>query len=246
MDRIIKLTLGLFVVLLVSFVAVTAYNGYVGQAYRSTLSSTYSYSCTLSTDAPLTNVTLFLPVPADPTGNSPVIERMSARQIPGIPDTWKTELYETGKGTFVKVTAPEIIPPAGTTTNDPYTITLSAEIPSRRVIDTRDPVTESPLFRPVQDLKPAACRDGAASAAGGQCSTYLTNLYAKYEADPNAEVTYRSELKGKNSWTVFEPKTNEYHSSVYLLMFGEQAGWTPVAGYLESGIGSYDAPVVDL
>jgi len=245
MDRIIKLTLGLFVILLVSFVAVTAYNGYIGQAYRSTLSSTYSYTCTISTDSPLTNVTLFLPVPADPTGNSPVIERMSAQQIPGIPDSWRTELYETGKGTFVKVTAPEIIPPAGTTTKDPYTIVLSAEIPSKRLIDTSDPMTKSPLFRPVQDLKPAACREGASGTAGGQCFTYMTTLYAKYDTNPNAAVTFRSDLKGKNSWTIFEPKTNEYQTSVYLLMFGEQAGWTPVAGYLESGIGSYDAPVMD-
>lgn len=245
MDRIIKLTLGLFVILLVSFVAVTAYNGYIGQAYRSTLSSTYSYTCTISTDSPLTNVTFFLPVPADPTGNSPVIERMSAQQIPGIPDSWRTELYETGKGTFVKVTAPEIISPAGTTTKDPYTIVLSAEIPSKRLIDTSDPMTKSPLFRPVQDLKPAACREGASGTAGGQCFTYMTTLYAKYDTNPNAAVTFRSDLKGKNSWTVFEPKTNEYQTSVYLLMFGEQAGWTPVAGYLESGIGSYDAPAMD-
>ncbi|AGB03134.1 hypothetical protein [Methanoregula formicica] len=245
MDRIIKLTLGLFVILLVSFVAVTAYNGYVGQAYRSTLSSTYSYTCTLSTNSPLTNVTLFLPVPADPTGNSPVIERMSAQQIPGIPDTWRTELYETGKGTFVKVTASEIIPPAGTTTKDPYTITLSADIPSKRLIDTRDPVAGTPLFRPAQGLKPVACHDRAAGAAGGQCFTYLTTLYAKYETDPNAAVTFRSDLTGKNSWTIFEPRTNEYRTSAYLLMFGEQKGWTPVAGYLEQGIGAYDAPALD-
>ncbi|HEX3001572.1 MAG TPA: hypothetical protein VHN82_04265 [Methanoregula sp.] len=245
MDRIIKLTLGLFVILLVSFVAVTAYNGYITQAYRSTLSSSYSYTCTISTDSPLTNVTFFLPVPADPTGNSPVIERLSAKQIQGIPDSWTTELYETGKGTFVKVTAPEIIPPAGTTTKDPYVIAISAAIPSKRLIDTRDPVTKSPLFRPVQDLKPAGCRDGAPGAAGGQCFTYLTTLYAKYDANPNAAVSFRSGLTGKNTWTVFEPRENEYRTSVYLLMFGEQKGWTPVSGYLEQGIGAYDAPVPD-
>lgn len=245
MDRIIKLTLGIFVILLVSFVAVTAYNGYIGQAYRSTLSSTYSYTCTLSTDSPLTNVTFFLPVPADPTGNSPVIERLSAQQIPGIPENWKTELYETGKGTFVKVTVPEIIPPAGTTTKDPYTITLSSGIKSKRLIETRDPVPKSPLFRPVTDLKTTNCRDGSMAITGGQCFTYLTTLYAQYEADPNAAVTFRSDLSGKNAWTIFEPRTNEYHTSVYLLMFGEQKGWTPVAGYLESGIGSYDAPAPD-
>lgn len=245
MDRIIKITVGLFLIILVIFAGVTAYNFHVEQAYRSTLSSTYSYTCTLSTDSPLTNVTLFLPVPADATGNSPVIERLSAQQIHGIPEIWRTELYETGKGTFVKVTTPEIIPPPGTTTKDPYTITLSAEIPTKRLIDTSDPVAKSPLFRPVQDLKPAECRDGTTGASGGQCFTYLTTLYAKYDANPNAAVTFRSDLTGKNAWTIFEPRTNEYRTSVYLLMFGEQRGWTPVAGSLEQGIGAYDAPVLN-
>jgi len=245
MDRIIKITLGLFVIILVSFVAVTTYNGYIEQTYRSTLSSTYSYTCTISTDSPLTNVTLFLPVPADHTGNSPVIERLSAQQIPGIPETWRTELYEAGKGTFVKVTVPEIIPPAGTTTKDPYTITLSANIPSKRLIDTQDPVAKSPVFRPVSNLKAAECQDASTATAGGQCFSYLTTLYAQYDANPNAAVAFTSTLDGKNSWTVFEPRTNEYHTSVYLLMFGEQKGWTPVAGYLEKGIGAYDAPVLN-
>jgi hypothetical protein len=245
MDRIIKITLGLFVIILVSFVALTAYNGYVEQAYRSTLSSTYAYTCTISTDSPLTNVTFFLPVPADPTGNSPVIVQLSSHQIPGIPETWRTELYEAGKGTFVKVTVPAIIPPAGTTAKNPYIVTLSADIPSKSVIETMDPVTGSPMFRPVQDLKTAECKDASAGTPAGECYTYLTTLYAKYDADPNAAVAFKSSLSAKNSWTIFEPKTNEYRTSVYLLMFGEQKGWTPVAGYLEKGIGTYDAPVLN-
>lgn len=242
MDRIIKITLSLFVIILVSFVATAGYTAYVDHAYRSTLSSTYSYTCTITTDSPLTNVTFFLPVPADPAGNSPVITRMSSHEVSGVPDSWTTELYETGKGTFVKVTTPSIVPPAGTTTKDPYTIALLTDVTATTPINTRNPANESPMYRPVKDLKPAECRDSSVPAAGGFCSTYLTTLYASYQADPNAAVSFRSTLTGKNSWTIFEPKSNEYHTSVYLLMFGEQKDWTPVAGYLETGIGSYDAP----
>jgi len=243
MDRIIKITISLFVIILVSFVATVGYTAYVDHAYRSSLSGTYSYTCTITTDSPLTNVTFFLPVPADPSGNSPVITRMSSHEVSGVPETWTTELYETGKGTLVKVTAPAIIPPVGTTAKDPYTITLSTDAASKTLIDTGNPASASPMYRPIQDLKPAACRDSSVPAAGGQCFTYLTSLYASYQADPNAAVSFHSTLTGKNTWTVFEPKSNEYHTSVYLLMFGEQKGWTPVAGYLEAGIGSYDAPV---
>lgn len=244
MDRIIKITMSLFLIILVVFVSVVAYTGYVENAYRSSLTSTYSYTFTLTTDSPLTNVTMFLPVPADPTGNSPVIARFSSHEIAGIPETWKTELYEAGKGTYVKVTTPSLVPPAGTTRQDPYTITLYADIPSGKLIDTMDPVTKSPLFRPIQDITATECRDPATSAAGGQCFTYLTSLYAKYDADPNAAVSFTSTLTGNNSWKIFRPEANEYRSSVYLLMFGEQNGWTQVAGYLEKGMGAHDAPVL--
>lgn len=242
MDRIIKITISLFVIILVSFVATAGYTAYVEHAYRSSLSSTYSYTCTITTDSPLTNVTFFLPVPADPSGNSPIISRWSSHEITGVPETWTTELYETGKGTLVKVTTPSIIPPAGTTAKDPYMITLSTDVASTTPINTGNPAGEGPMFRPIQDLKPAECRDRSVPVEGGQCSTYLTTLYASYRADPNAGVSFRSTLTGKNTWTIFEPKSNEYHTSVYLLMFGEQKDWTPVSGYLEAGIGSYDAP----
>ena len=242
MDRIIKITLGLFIIILVSFVALTGYTGYVENAYRSTLSSTYTYTCTLTTDSPLTNVTFFIPIPADPSGNSPIIAQMSAHELSGVPDTWKTELYDTGKSTLVKITVPELVPPDGTSSKNPFSITIFTNVTSKALIDTKDPVKNSPMFRPLQDLKKTDCKDSGTAAAGGQCYTYLTSLFANYEADPNAAITFRSTLMGKNTWTIFEPKENEYRTSVYLLMFGEQKGWTPVAGYLEEGIGLYDAP----
>jgi hypothetical protein len=241
MDRIIKITLSLFVIILVSFVALTGYTGYVENAYRTSLSSTYTYTCTITTDSPLTNLTLFLPVPADKTGNSPVIARFSTHMISGVPDTWNTELYETGKSTMVKITTPSLIPPPGTGPKNPYSITLSATLPSNRVIDTKNPVANSPMFRPVLDLNPTECKDSSIPAKGGKCFKYVTALYADYAADPNAAVTVTSTLSGTNSWTIFEPRSNEYHTSIYWLMFGPQKEWTNVAGYLESGIGASDA-----
>jgi hypothetical protein len=242
MDRIIKISLSLFIIILVSFIALIGYTGYVETAYRSSLSSTYSYTCTLTTDSPLTNLTLFIPIPADPSGNSPIITQMSAHEISGVPLSWKTELYDTGKSTLVKIQVPALVLPAGTSTQNPFSITIFTNVTSKALIDTKNPMKNSPMFHPVQDPKKTECKDSGTAAGGGQCYTYLTSLFANYEADPNAAVTFRSTLTGKNTWTIFEPKENEYRTSVYLLMFGEQKGWTPVAGYLEEGIGVYDAP----
>ncbi|MGA7627729.1 MAG: hypothetical protein WCA60_04500, partial [Methanoregula sp.] len=97
MDKIIKIVLGLFIVLFVAFVAYTCYFGYIGSIYRSSLSGNYLYTCTIATNGVLTNVTLFLPVPADPKGNSPVVAQISSRDVTGVPDNMNLTLYDTGK-----------------------------------------------------------------------------------------------------------------------------------------------------
>jgi hypothetical protein len=230
MDKIIKITLGLFIVLLVAFAASAGYSAYVENSYRTSLSSSYSYTCTITTDSPLTNVTLFIPVPADPAGNSPIIGEFSAHTISGVPDTWKTELYDTGKATLVKITAPSLAP---------GTITLYTNVTSKNFIGTQDPVENSPMFRPVQDLKTTECATGV---AGGQCTTYRTALYADYRAAPGTSVTIASSLVGRNEWKVLEPEFNEYRTGITALMSGDQKDWTTVSGYLQSGIGAHDAP----
>jgi len=103
MDRVIKITLGIFLVILVAFASVVSYNFYVETAYRTSLVSKYSYSCTITTTEPLSNVTLFLPLPAKSSGNSAVIERVGARDVAGLPGDWSAVLFGTDKATFLKI-----------------------------------------------------------------------------------------------------------------------------------------------
>jgi hypothetical protein len=244
MDRIIKITLGIFIIVLVTFISLVGYTGYVENAYRTSFTSTYSYTCTITTDSPLSNVTLFIPVPADMTGNSPVIAQISAREITGVPVSWKTELYDTGKATLVKITTPSIVPPAGTSPKNPFSVTMYTNITSKQVIDTENPVENSPMFRPVQKVETTECKDTDIAGTSARCYIYLTALYADYRADPNATVTVTSALTGRNEWKISEPKENEYRTGIYVLMSGDQKGWTTVSGNLEKGIGAYDAPAI--
>jgi hypothetical protein len=241
MDRIIKISLGLFIVILVAFTGIITYTGYTETAYRNTITGTYTYSSTITTDAPLTNVTFFIPVPADASGNSLVVSSFSSHAIAGVPAGWNTALYDTGKSTMVKVTVPSIIPPEGTSAQHPYTVTFSSEISSRAPIDTRDPVGKSAMFRPVQALNGSACPRGRADD-GSQCSTYTTSVYADYMTAADTTVTITSAITGKNSWTIFGPRSNEYHTVVSTSLRGETHGWAVLNGELSSGNGTYDIP----
>ncbi|NMB78261.1 MAG: hypothetical protein GYA23_04125 [Methanomicrobiales archaeon] len=243
MDRIIKITLGLFIAILAVTLAYAGFTAFVTGTYQSTLVSTYTYSCSITTDSALGNVTLFIPVPADQTGNSPVVSRFSARQVQDLPDTWETTLFDTGKATLVKVSIPSLVPPAGTTPSHPYTVMISTEVNTPRAIDTADPMRKSAVFRPVQNQKAVPCDAGVIAKGGSPaCYSFLTSLYADYEADPNTAVTITSSITGKNSWSVFGPESNEYTSDISLLLHGENHGWQTVKGSLEEKIGSYKYP----
>jgi hypothetical protein len=244
MDKIIKISLGLLIVILIAFMSVVACHAFMESAYLNSLSSTYSYSCTITTDSTLSNVTLFIPVPADPLGNSPIVAQFSAHAITGLPDDWTGTLYDTGKATMVRITTPAIIPPEGTNPAKPFTLILSSEMHSDTVIDTREPIKNSALFHPVRDLQPVACPPaGSRVPETPQCYRYVTSLYADYEAMPGASVNITSTVVGRNSWNIFKPGFNEYTTATGLLMTGSHDGWATMTGTLTSGIGTYDTPL---
>ncbi|PKL65221.1 MAG: hypothetical protein CVV32_04325 [Methanomicrobiales archaeon HGW-Methanomicrobiales-3] len=240
MDRIIKITLGLFFAILILTIAFAGYTTYVSGAYEATRTATTSYTLSISTDHPLTDATFFIPVPADISGNSPVVAAFSAREMTGVPASWETTLFDTGKATLLKIHIPELIPPAGTGPDNPYTVTIAAELPAGMTIDTLYPVETSPVYGTIRDLTKVACTGSFAGSP--RCFTFTTSLYADYTADPNTAVTIKSAVTGTNRWTVFEPRFNEYTTGFSVLMHGENNGWTTAKGTLVSTIGSYDYP----
>ena len=245
MDKIIKITVSLFIIVLVGFIALTGYNSYSESAYRDSLAGTYTYTCAITTDSPLTNVTLFIPVPADRTGNSPMVSRFSDKTMAGIPGDWNTALFDTGKATLLKIAVPSISLPQGTGPAHPQTVTMTSDTTEKILIDTRNPVENSVMYHPVQNLARTTC---PGSSTGGNdaasCYTYQTSVYADYRASPNATVIITSTLTGKNTWKIFEPRSNEYTSEITLMLNGEHHGWATANGTLTTGVGDYTAPVL--
>jgi hypothetical protein len=244
MDKIIKISLCLLIVILIAFTSVVAYQVATETAYMNSLTSTYSYKFTITTDSKLSNVTFFIPVPADPKGYSPIVAGYSARTIAGIPDDWTVTLYDTGKATMVRIVTPAINPPAGTSTANPFTLMLSSDMKSGTIINTREPVNNSAMFYPVRNIQTITCSPVVTAGKGTpQCFQYTTSLYADYEAAPDASVNITSAFVGKNSWRIFENASNEYVTATSLQMTGSRHGWETMTGTLISGIGSYDTPL---
>ncbi|MEN6610956.1 MAG: hypothetical protein ABFC24_08935 [Methanoregulaceae archaeon] len=241
MDRIMKITLGLFLVILAVFVSIGSYSLIINYAYKSSLSSTYSYSCSIATDTPLTNVTLFLPLPVKTSGSSPVVERIGGYNVSGIPRDWETVIYGDEQATFLKITTGRI--GETSSTGSPENITFIVKVKSPDLINTGSPLLHDAVFRPVQDSHGTEC---PAVPANGtytpSCSEYTTMLYARYDASETGTVTIHADLDAVNEWSIFHPDYNEYRNSFAAKLSGNVSGWMPASAWVESGIGSYDTP----
>jgi len=243
MDKVIKTAAGLFIIIFILSVSMVSYTVFVENAYRESLTSAYIYTCTISTDSVLSNVTLFIPVPSYRTGSSPIIERFSVRGIDGIPSEWKTTLIGSKKGTYVEIKTPVLAPVQNRTTGNGSAIELSLSTVSPRLIDTRDPEENDAVFHPMQDIRQVDCPATVVGATNkSACYTYQSSIYADYSAIPSARVTISSDITGKNTWKIFEPAENEYRASISAQMSGDHHGWTVAKGFLETGIGSYNPP----
>lgn len=239
MDRTLAITLGILIACFSVVAGMLGYTAYTEYAYRSTITGTTSYLCTITTDGPLANVTFFVPVPVDRAGNSPPAASWSSKTIAGIPAGWEAVLFDTGKATLVKITTPAIIPPEGTSSARPFAIPLSSDSSVPEAIETRDPVNTSAMFRPVQGLEETACPPADGDA---RCFTFTTSMYAAYEAAPDTNVTLTSAITGKNQWNVFGPASNGYHAEASVTLHGGQHGWTDMNGRLTPGSGTYEYP----
>lgn len=241
MDKVIKVTAGVFIVIFVLFGSIVSYNAFIENAYRGSLVSTYSYTCTISTDAVLRNVTLFIPLPADKGGNSPVVERYSLGDIKGLPSDWKTTLIGSNKGTVVQIQTPVIAPAGNATTGKTSRYELTLEAKAAHLIDTQKPYENDAVFHPMQGLRMVDCPN---ASAGRNCYIYQSAIYADYKTSPGTMVSIDSEIVGKNEWKIFEPAFNEFRASISMQNFGENHGWVVTRGSMETGIGSYDVPKI--
>lgn len=238
MDNVSKILVCLLIIILVPFVGYTIYGMYTEREYRSSLVSTYSHSLTISTDGSLRNVTLFIPVPVTPEGNSPFAEQYSTRSFTGIPESWETTLLGSSKATMLKIVTPVVAGSDGTG----FSVRTSLDERVAEVIDTRTPQDHAIVLRPLQEIHEVDCREFRDIGAGATCYRYKSAVYAEYEASDGTKVEVNASINGRNDWKIFSPAFNRYSNSLSVVLTGPQRGWTATDAVLLTGIGSYDVP----
>lgn len=235
MDRTLTLVLAVLVVASVVFLAAISLTAYMGITYRATLSSTYEFRVSITSDATLGNVTLYLPIPARGPGNSAVLEGIGAGGLTGVPRGWNLSFIGTEKFTMLEVTARELAPsPVGR----PYLLSINSRV--QGPIRTRDAGSTDLVLVPAAKRSPVAC-GGMDSEASPEmrCEVYQGPAYADFTAPGNVHLTVFISMNGRNTWDVFGPSFNEFQDGLQVSFTGRARGWRTGDGILVTGIGDY-------
>jgi len=235
MDRTLFQVLAVLAVASVIFLAAISLTVFMEIAYRATLSSAYDYQVSISSDAPLGNVTLYIPVPARGPEASAVLQGIGAGDLLGLPPGWNISLIGTEKFTWLEVTAREIpASPVGR----PYLLSVSATVPGP--IDTRNAGTGDLMLVPAAKRTPIACGNmDSGLSPEVRCELYHGSAYADFTTPGNVHLSIYSFLEGRNRWDVFGPAANEYQDGLQVSFTGTTRGWHMGDGILISGIGDY-------
>lgn len=211
----------------------------------------YEYSLYVQPDAPLSNVTVYLPAPVDADGEPVDIGRVAVAEAP--PGT--ARLVETEYGPMLAVDLDRLpagevaVGPANETASAPANRTtggnetwlapyeLRVTVETNETIDTRAPDGSEPLLSPREAVRTVACGD--TEARGATCRTFDTRVFLRYDAPADATVQLGVRLEGRNWWFAGGWTGNSYAESVVGEFTGPQDGWQELTGETAVGSGNY-------
>lgn len=227
--------------------------------------SEYDYTVRVSADEPITNVTVYVPLPVH-DGKSRIGTVVETRDSLK-PDSWTYDVVETRHGPMLRIQADEMpadptyhraivendrlvrweqIPADEYDQNDSETlrvehdaVEVNAGLTANQSIDTRSPEQTEPVLHPRSNARAIPC-DWPHEDDETRCYSYDTMVFVEYDGPETTSLTVTTELRGTNSWWVGGWNYNEYTDRVYVYdLPADQQGWVVVEGELQTGVGNY-------
>lgn len=264
--RRLALVVGLTVAVVVAVLAGAVWL-YSEHLYRTSYESSYTYELAVNANESLSNVTLYLPVPAGAGAEKPdlgaaLVEEANATDRNfsyRVADTERGPMlavaadrvavapryYEyveaDGRGERVEIPADEYDPANPGMRKDANAGTLlTVTVPADAPVATADPWGVEPLFHPRSDRRPTACDSPAGDWL--RCYEYDSAVYASYEANDTARVDVVARLEGQNAWWVFGWNYDAYRDGLAVELRGPQDGWVNVTGTVEVDVEPREPP----
>ncbi len=230
-DRILVVLIGLLAVLFVVMAGPFIVSSSLERVYNATRTSELHYTLTLTTSSSLHDVTLFVPLPTDKSGSSPIIQKLGAENMSAPIQGFTTSIFGANNESYIRLSTEYLPGPTGTE-EAKYIIALSADSPA---LNTLFPLQYDYTLLPKQDLTEVSC--GPDANRQPLCFQYQTLVYAAYTTGPDAQVRVQANLAAANHWTLLGDYTNGYTDSLGIILQGNATGWHTASGNLVTGLG---------
>lgn len=203
--------------------------GCLGFGEEREIRSEYRYHASVNPTAPVSNATLYLPVPVR---NGSVEFGDALTGDDGIrPDGWSYSIADTDRGPMLAVGTEDLQP-----ADRPYEIELSVLAESE--IDTRDARANEPTLSGKSTLQEGECEFPHPEEWDDRlgCYTYESAFYGEYEPT-GTRVAVDATFGGENSWFKGGWTGNDY--SDFAHGFVDGTGWAAGRGEFREGVGRY-------
>lgn len=209
------------------------------EAYNSTFMGSYVYDIEVTTDAPLSNVTFYVPLPmlnnTSSAGQDIINSSSNSQRV-----KWETALVETEHGLMLSMRTERIEPKSALRGEGPDTyprpVILATTVFFNDTIDTKNPVGNAEILMPRYN----STNLGAITSYRDAISyRYDSRIYAHYEASPDSRVNIAVRLDAQNEWWIGGWQSNSYRELIITELSGPQDGWIIVNGELVTGEGFY-------
>jgi hypothetical protein len=231
-DRILQ---GLIAILAIVFVVLAGpfiASSVLEQIYSATRESELQYSLTITTSSALSDVTLFIPLPTDGKGMSPVIQLLGTGNQSTTFGRFDASIYGANNESYLRLSTDLLYGPLNATELT-YFFTITAD---SSALHTRLPLRYDYTLLPKQSLIEVSC--GTVPCVGQPlCFQYQSLIYASYNTSPDARVEIRADLSGSNQWKIVRESRNGYTDSLVVQLHGPASGWYTADGYLVTSCG---------
>jgi hypothetical protein len=202
--------------------------GCLGFGEEREVTSTYYYGVDVNPTAPVSNVTLYIPVPVS-DGEAAFPEAITGGGIR--PEGWSYGIAETDRGPMLEVGVDELRPESR-----PFSIEL--DVASEDEIDTREALEAEPTLQPKENRQQVDCDFPHPKEWDDRlrCHTYEGAFYGTCEPT-GTEVSLSVRWSGENAWFTGGWNGNEYTDEVHGFVDG--TGWTSARGSVREGVGNY-------
>lgn len=231
----------------VALVLVAAAGLYLGGLAFTSHYHSYDYRVAVATETNLSDVTLYVPVPArddetladhyadvavvedPPVGWFPDDGPHVPRHTGGAAD-WNASIVRTADGPMLALRA-------STVERGTYVFGIATQSEPGR-LETADPWTTAFVARPAANVSAVACPGPAPVEETERCYAFDTRVYADY-AGP-ADVTVTLGLLGQDDWTfAMANGWNWFDQRAVAALRGDAPGWVAADGTLRGGRGNY-------